>query len=281
MNEQINNFQLKFPNGVVSTIDQNTYEFIIALQQQKKNTQIALPHFWDLSNSIYQYDEIFLNYYNYLLSNRKLSKSQLFQDLFVLYFFKNKKNGSFLEFGATDGIEYSNSFTLEHNFQWQGVLAEPSPQWHEKLKKNRPNSTIISECIYSETGKNLDFFVSSQGVFSTLEEFKNSDLSSMPGNTKIRNKSGYNHKVNTISLNDVFIKYFNGSSIDYMSVDTEGSELMILENFDFKRFAPKIVTVEHNFTEAQQKLDNLFDINNYSRVFRDHTQFDAWYVRED
>ena len=278
MNELTDNFQLTFPNGTVSTIDGNTYQFIIELQQQKQKIKIALPHFWDLNNSINQYDELFLNYYNYFLSNRKLSKSQLFQDLFVLYFFKNKKNGTFLEFGATDGVEFSNSFLLENNFEWNGVLAEPSPQWHQQLKNNRPNSTIITECIYSETDKILDFFVSDQGVLSTLEEFKNSEISSMPGNTKARNKSGYNHKVKTISLNDVFIKYFNSSPIDYMSVDTEGSELTILKNFDFDRFSPKIVTVEHNFTEDQQKLDDLFNINNYSRIFKNHTQFDAWYI---
>ena len=56
-----------------------------------------------------------------------------------------------------------------------------------------------------------------------------------------RNKSGHNHKVLSISLNDVFIKYFNSSPIDYMSVDTEGSELLILENFDFKNFLQKLL----------------------------------------
>ena len=250
----------------------------IELQQPTKKNQIALPRFWDLKNSINQYSEVFIDYYSYLLTNRKLSKSQLFQDLFVLYFLKNKKNGTFLEFGATDGIEFSNSFMLEHNMQWQGVLAEPSPQWHQQLKKNRPKTSIITDCIYSETGKILDFFVSDKGVFSTLDEFKNSDICSMPGNNKARNECGYNYKVKTISLNDVFIKYFNGDPIDYMSVDTEGSELIILENFDFKSFAPKVVTVEHNFTEAQDKLDELFHKNNYSRVFKEHAQFDAWYI---
>ena len=278
MNEQTNNFQLTFPNGMKSVIDENAYKFIVELQQQKKKTQIALPHFWDFSNSINQYDDLFINFYSYLLTNRKLSKSQLFQDLFVLYFFNNKKNGTFLEFGSTDGISLSNSFTLENNFQWHGVLAEPSPQWHQQLKKNRPNSTIISECIYSETGKILDFFVSDHGELSTLIEFKNSEISSMPSNTKERNESGYNYKVKTISLNDVFVKYFNGVAIDYMSVDTEGSELIILENFDFQKFSPKIVTVEHNFTPTQHKLDKLFNENNYSRVFKEHTQFDAWYI---
>ena len=66
-----------------------------------------------------------------------------------------------------------------------------------------------------------------------------------------------------------------------MSVDTEGSELTILENFDFKKFSPRIVTVEHNYTNNQKKLDALFMKNNYTRIFREYTQFDAWYVSND
>ena len=218
------------------------------------------------------------DFYEYLFSNYKKSKSQLFQDLFVLYKLKEKKNGLFLEFGATDGINLSNSFLLEKNYKWSGLLAEPSIKWHSDLKKNRPNTTIIQECIYSETGKYLNFFNSDTAELSTLDEFRRSDVSSMPGNSIIRNKSGFNNKVLSISLNDVFVKYFNSSPIDYMSVDTEGSELLILENFDFKKFSPKIVTVEHNFSEHQKKLDNLFFANNYTRIFKDYTQFDAWYV---
>lgn len=103
----------------------------------------------------------------------------------------------------------------------------------------------------------------------------------MPGNAESRNRKGFNHQVMSISLNDFFIKYFDSSPIDYMSVDTEGSELLILENFDFKKFSPKIVTVEHNFTEDQAKLDTLFAYNNYSRIFKDYSQFDAWYVLQD
>ena len=101
----------------------------------------------------------------------------------------------------------------------------------------------------------------------------------MPGNTKARNEEGFTVKVPTISLNDVFIKYFNGEKIDYMSVDTEGSELLILSKFNFEKYGPKIVTVEHNFTSAQKNLDNLFKENNYKRFFPQQTQFDSWYIR--
>ena len=50
----------------------------------------------------------------------------------------------------------------------------------------------------------IDFFVSKKGVFSTINEFKESDIESMPGNTKARNEEGFTVKVPTISLNDFF-----------------------------------------------------------------------------
>ena len=64
---------------------------------------------------------------------------------------------SFLEFGATDGIDLSNTYWLETFHNWNGLLSEPSTQWHEKLEQNRPNTLLIKECIWSESNKKLDF----------------------------------------------------------------------------------------------------------------------------
>ena len=275
--EKRKEIKINFENGISSIIDEHVYKLILDLQK-KIDSPKKLPLFWNLSKSIKNLDDDFLKFYSYLLSNYTKSRSQIFQDLFVLYKLNEKKNGVFLEFGATDGVNLSNSLLLEKHYQWSGLLAEPSTKWHSSLKKNRPNTRIIQECIYSVSGKYLDFFTSDVGELSTLEEFRLSDMPTMPINAEKRNKSGYNHKVLSISLNDVFIKYFNSSPIDYMSVDTEGSELLILENFDFKKFSPKIVTVEHNFSDTQKKIDTLFFNNNYIRVFKEHTQFDAWYV---
>lgn len=280
MSPKPQNINLTFPDGRVSKIDEDVQNLIVGFQKELKSAKSTLPFFWDLSSRVNDYPDHLLEFYSYILKNSQISISQLFQDLFVLFVLNEKKSGTFLEFGATNGVELSNSFILEKNFGWTGVLAEPSPQWHSELFRNRPNTKVLTECIYSETGKKLDFFVSEAGVFSTLAEFKDSDIQSMPGNTKARNASGYTCSVDTVSLNDVIFKYFNGEKIDYMSVDTEGSELLILQNFDFSKYAPKVVTVEHNFTETQKELDDLFTKNNYLRYFKEFTQFDAWYVRQ-
>ena len=278
MDEKAKKFKINFNDGKSSFIDENTLKYIINLQNALKN-QIFIPKFYDLTKSLNKYNQELLDFYSFIFKNREISHSQLFQDLFVLFKLGNKRKGRFLEFGATNGKELSNSYLLEKNFEWEGVLAEPSPQWEKSLKENRPRTKIINECIYSESGEMIDFFVSKKGVLSTINEFKESDIESMPGNTKARNEEGFTVKVPTISLNDVFIKHFNGEKIDYMSVDTEGSELLILSKFNFEKYGPKVVTVEHNFTSAQKNLDNLFKENNYKRFFPQQTQFDSWYIR--
>jgi len=215
-------------------------------------------HNLDHSNILEQafHQEVLLDDNKNLLSNfidstknKKDIKSQLYQDAFASFVVGDKFDKTFFEFGATNGLDLSNSYILESLLNWNGALSEPSPQWHSELKKNRPNTNVITDCIWSESGKELDFFVSDIGVLSSLDSFKESDKISMPGNTNARIKNGKIVSVKTISLNHVVEKEFKFKPPSYISVDTEGSEYEILKVFDFKKFRPVVFTIEHNFTE--------------------------------
>ena len=102
------------------------------------------------------------------------AKSQLNQDIFAIIENNFKTEGFFVEFGATNGIDLSNTFLLEKVFNWSGILAEPGIQWHENLKANR-RASIETDCVWSETGKFLDFMELEDGEFSTIEEFSDND----------------------------------------------------------------------------------------------------------
>jgi hypothetical protein len=96
------------------------------------------------------------NFYKFILANFDKSKSQLFQDLFVLFILKEKRNGYFVEFGATNGIDLSNTYLLEKSYGWNGILAEPARCWLRDLKGNR-NSSLDFRCIWEKTGKSVPF----------------------------------------------------------------------------------------------------------------------------
>lgn len=272
--------EITLGDGSTTLVSEGVYELLSTLSNAVKFNPY-LPKIFLLAEGIKSAPPELLAFYSFVISNYKYSHSQIFQDLFVANFFKEKRNGKFLEFGACDGKIFSNSFLLESRYQWSGVLAEPCPGWHQELRKNRPNARIITDCIYKDTGSKLTFFHSDTEELSTIEQYIDADALSIPLNASARKKGGQIAEVTSISLNDVFINYFDSKPIDYMSVDTEGSELSILMEFDFDKFHPTVVTVEHNYTDDEARLDTLFYNHGYTRFLREHTGFDAWYYRDD
>ena len=123
-------------------------------------------------------ENILFNFIQSLKLKGKFIKSQLYQDVFADYLIGTIYNKTFLEFGATDGFELSNTYLLENYSKWKGVLAEPDPQWHKQLKKNRPNTKIITDCIWKKSGETVDFLSSEDGVLSTINSFRYNDKQS-------------------------------------------------------------------------------------------------------
>tara|TARA_B100002052_G_scaffold104662_1_gene96442 strand:- start:284 stop:1120 length:837 start_codon:yes stop_codon:yes gene_type:complete len=209
---------------------------------------------------------------------KKNIQSQLFQDVCASFVIGDRFEKTFLEFGATDGFELSNTYMLESQLNWKGALSEPSPQWHKSLKENRKNSKLITKCIWNKSDEKLDFFMSDNGTYSTLNDFIDNDKKSMPINNELRKKSGKLVTVETISLNEVIKVYFDNICPSYISIDTEGSEYEILKSFNLEMYRPKLFTIEHNFTENELKIDEHLNSHNYVRIFRKLTAFDAWYI---
>ena len=80
----------------------------------------------------------------------------------------------------------------------------------------------------------------------------------------------------TISLHDFLIAHNAPTTIDYLSIDTEGSEYSILEMFPFDKWDLRLITVEHNFTEQKEKIQRLLEGNGY---ICHEAHFDDWYYK--
>ena len=212
------------------------------------------------------------NLFSYIASK---CKSQIGQDMFVLINSNFKNNGYFVEFGATDGIELSNSYILEKEFGWNGILAEPATIWHESLLKNR-SCHIETQCVWSSSGETLTFNETNFPVLSTIDIFSNHDELH-----KHSRENGKKYQVKTISLLDMLNKYSAPKIIDFLSIDTEGSEYQILTNFDFDRYEFKLITCEHNFSQDREKIYDLLTSKGYQRVETEKSKFDDWYIKVD
>jgi len=201
------------------------------------------------------------------------SRSQFAQDLYALSVVNFKRGGYFVEFGAANGIDISNTYLLEKEFGWQGVLAEPARSFQEMIKKCR-SANLEPCCVWRESGSQVTFNEPNVTELSTIAEFSGCDSHE----EERRDASVY--QVETISLNDLLDKYKAPEEIDYISIDTEGSEFEILNAFDFSRYTVRVITCEHNFTNNREKIFELLSLHGYERRLTDFSHCDDWYVKK-
>ena len=207
-----------------------------------------------------------------LLKNFEYSKSQICQDWFVLDSLGLKEKGYFVEIGAASGVDLSNTYLLEKKFNWSGILCEPLPAWQDSLKRNR-NCIIENRCVFIQSNKIIEFFETEEKEFSTIGDFLYEDKHN------IRRKKFNKIKKETISLNDLLDFHNAPKEIDYLSIDTEGSEYEILKNFNFKNYSFNVITVEHNNTNRKKLLDDLLLSNGYKKKLDHLSQFESWFTK--
>jgi FkbM family methyltransferase len=199
-----------------------------------------------------------------------MSRSQLCQDLEVIKFYNNKENGFFIEIGASDGLNLSNTYLLEKQYKWKGICCEPIPNNFEKLVKNRPNSICYKEAVYNQSGLTLTFDIANSfdllsGIAKHIDRYKNHV-----------DKNKTTIQVQTISLLDLLDKANAPSFIEYMSLDTEGSEFEILKNFDFGKYTFGLIDVEHNYIEPRRtEIKNLLLSKGY--IYKGENRWDDMY----
>lgn len=204
---------------------------------------------------------------------KKQSVSQLGQDIWVLERTGYKKGGFFVEFGATNGILLSNTYLLEKEFGWQGICAEPNPIFFDQLKHNR-TCQVSNACIGGKTGEKVLFVYADAygGMLKYALEDDHADkreaYAKLPGKQV---------ELETISLHDFLVSSKAPKFIDYLSIDTEGSEFEILSDFPFDKWRIQLITVEHNFTQIRNQIRTLLEQHGYSCT---EQKWDDWYELE-
>lgn len=199
------------------------------------------------------------------------SRGQCFQDIAALYFSRKKQNGFFVEVGTGNGEQLSNSFMLEKSFGWKGILFEPDRRFHDSISGLR-TSILDRRPVYCRDDEAMEFLeVSSSGELSTLNKFRRADG---------RFRTGSRHEVKTTTLNSAFKLHNAPRDIDYISIDTEGSELEVLQGLDFNQYHIGFLTIEHNFEmEKRCAVAEYLAPFGFRPVLEEFSYQDIWLVR--
>lgn len=184
----------------------------------------------------------------------------------------------FVEVGAAHPQELSNTATLVNHFGWSGVRVDPNPEFAQLQEQvATPGVTFIQAAAGTDEGAFVPFLVA--GSLSTRVEYIHSD--GHAGSRMHSTSSESLVEVPVRSLASLLDQVQAPSWIDYMSIDTEGSELDVLESFPWCFRQVGLITVEHNFDSARQAaFDRLLNPHGLRRVLPDFSAWDAWYLNE-
>lgn len=171
-----------------------------------------------------------------LLQIIKGSYSGTGEDLIIDQILGNKKKGFYVDVGAYDPSRLSNTkrFYLRG---WNGINIEPDYNNYQKFLASRKRDI------------NLNIGIGKQNNNSIFYKFFPSTLSTFSSHSAHQYvKEGFElvetKKIGVITLKNIFNTYCKNRIVDFITIDTEGSELEILRSNDWKKFRPRVICIE-------------------------------------
>jgi FkbM family methyltransferase len=170
------------------------------------------------------------------------------EDIFIRRFFKNLKSGTYVDVGCYHPIKGSLTYCL-YKSGWSGINIDLSQTSIDLFKISRPKDINVRAAI-----SNFD------GETHYYESGKINQQNSLEGNNE--NKI----KIEAYKLNTLLEK-FKINKIDFLNIDAEGHDFNVISNFDFIKYKPKLISIEHNsydFVEfLKSDIHNLLVKNKY------------------
>jgi hypothetical protein len=206
--------------------------------------------------------------------------SQFGQDYLVLDILGGMRNGFFLDSGASDGIEASNTLLLESAFGWKGICVEPNESFFGDLIRNR-ECYCVNCCLYDREGS-VDFLERAGTLGGIVDEYDPVLVRYAQEAFHIpRTPGGGLPTVQRRALTVGSILRGCGAPkiLDYWSLDTEGSELTILKSFPFNEFTFRVLTVEHNRLPVREQIRAFLEEHGYYRFAE--LEIDDCYLKYD
>jgi hypothetical protein len=175
--------------------------------------------------------------------------SQYRQDELVIALLHGKRNGYFIDLAANDPVRISNTYALETHFRWRGLCVEPNPVYWAGLSYRKCD--VVAAIVGARAMEEVMF------RFPREKAPQGGILGEQFDNKKDSWKEG--HPRFTVTLLDIFEKFRVPSVIDYISLDVEGAEDLIMSSFPFSQYRFNLMSVER----PSVSLVNLLTLNGY------------------
>ena len=185
-------------------------------------------------HSIYIKHKFFIKKKSYAMNN---------EDTAILNYFKDKKNGFYVDVGCYHPIHRNNTHLL-HMQNWSGVNIDTSQFSIDLFNFMRPRD-LNYNCAISDKNKNIKLFYQKElSQLSTIE--KGQAESVFQGEIKEK-------EIEAFTLDEILSRdKYKDSKIDLLDIDVEGADLKVLRGLSFDKFKPELVCVEIHEKEIEK-----------------------------
>ncbi|MBE7497003.1 MAG: FkbM family methyltransferase [Verrucomicrobiaceae bacterium] len=160
-----------------------------------------------------------------------------------------RRNGFFVEAGANDGIDQSNTYYLERFRGWQGLLIEPFPHLAALCRSVRTRSSTVCCALGPPEKAGTVVRLRHAGLMSHVEGAMGDEEGEIRRASQGQAAQGMpvhewmvEAPVRTLTqvLDDAGVP----PDFDLLSLDVEGYEVEVLQGLDLARYRPQAICVE-------------------------------------
>jgi len=180
------------------------------------------------------------------------------------------RSGFFVDLACADGGEINNTYFLERWCGWRGILFEANPGYHDHIRASR-TMPLVSDVVFDRAGQTVPFRIDNGMLGGVVSDETDNNAKTRPEEMQ----SADIVRLPTTTLEIALDDHDAPRLIDFMSLDVEGAEYIILRGFDFDKYKFRCMAIERPTPE----LDLLLDAQGYRQV--QHLSYDVIYVHAD
>jgi len=165
------------------------------------------------------------------------------EDTAILNYFKDKKNGFYVDVGCYHPIHRNNTYLL-HKQGWNGVNVDTSEFSIDLFNHARPKD-LNYYCAISDKNENIKLFYQKElSQLSTTEKSQAENV--FQGSIKEK-------EIQAFTLDEILSRdKYRNSKIDFLDIDVEGADLKVINGLSFDKFKPELVCIEIHEKEVKQ-----------------------------
>ena len=193
---------------------------------------------------------------------------QFGQDVAVGKFFKFKKNGFFVDLASNHAFKASNTFTLEQNYGWKGICIEPNPIYWKDLSYR--SCEVVAAVIGEEDMREIEVSMSADAGPAPYGGIVGKDFK----NKNVRKEARTPEY--SVTLKTILDRFRAPRVIDFLSLDIEGAELFVMQNFPFEQYTFLTLAIE----SPNDRLQKLLADKGYKQVYKFKKGADIMYAHK-